>query len=582
MNFISRLSLRNMLTLPYVALMLALTSVIGGLMYHAGRDAVNTWSDQLLIETVERIKQAVNGHVAGSAAVLEVAFPQGLSAPVSVSSDFEALRTRFWLATSVHRDPNNYAYYGDRDGQFFGLMRLSESEGELRLRLSGEGPRTIQRFTGIKGALGTPAVEERVFEPRERPWFKAGESRSRSIWTSIYLDFRTLELVATRARRVDDPAGGFGGVVATDLSLRQIDTFLRGLALSTNGVALVVEQNGDLIGVSRGSHLTTGPDGQPKRLQAKDSPEPLVADTYRAVSHLLETSPAGTSRTAVFSLPDGERVQVGYSRLRDDSGLDWVVMVAVPRRDFLQGVEASFRTSVVLAGLAALCVVALGLWILATIANELRALAQAARRIGEGDFGSPPSTQRTDEIGQLARSFNDMQSRLLTDQLTGLSNRAAIVRRIEERIHQQRRREDARPFVLLFADFNDFKRINDEYGHDVGDQVLRELALRLRDGVRSNDLVARFAGDEFLVMIEAVNQRRDGERARDHLEEKLRLPLESLKGLADGPSAGASIGMAVYPDDGRDIDTLLKRADEDMYARKRLGRDGGGGGGGGV
>lgn len=567
--FSCRPSLRTLLTVPYVLLVLVLAVIIGALSYSAGRDAVNTWSDQLLVETVSRIEQAVDQHVAGSAAVLEAAFPRGVPAPGPVSDDLLALRTRFWLATSVHRDPNNYAYYGDREGRFFGLWRHSEHEGELRLRLQGSGPRSIYRFTGISGTPGNPVVEERIFEPRDRPWFAAGQNNVLHTWTSIYIDFKTSELVATRARRVTNAQGSFEGVVATDLSLRQVNHFLQELALSANGVAMVVENDGKLIGVSRGPNLSIGPGGNNARLNAADSNDAFVASTYRAVAGMITRTQRDAPRTQVFDGPDGKPVQVGYSRLRDDAGLDWIVMVAVPRRDFLHQVEASFRLAIALAALAAVCVALLGLWILNTVTRELRAMAVTARKVGDGDLETPIVSQRTDELGQLARSISDMQARLLTDQLTGLSNRTAVIRRIEERILQHRRRGDSRPFVVLFVDFNRFKQINDAYGHDVGDQVLRELAQRLRQGVRAMDIVARYAGDEFVILLDAVEQRREGDAVRQNLEARLCEPLASL-GRLDQPhvSAGAAIGMAVYPDDGLDVDTLIRKADADMYLRK--------------
>ncbi|MCZ3030515.1 GGDEF domain-containing protein, partial [Acinetobacter baumannii] len=86
---------------------------------------------------------------------------------------------------------------------------------------------------------------------------------------------------------------------------------------------------------------------------------------------------------------------------------------------------------------------------------------------------------------------------LLTDPLTGLCNRSAILRRIEDRILQQRRRGDRSPFAVLFIDFDHFKAINERFGHAVGDAVLQELGQRLQAGVAPGDLVARYASDEF-------------------------------------------------------------------------------------
>ena len=570
MKLLSRLPLRALLTLPYLVLVLGTAIVIGVLSYAAGRDTVDDLSGQLLTETVHRIEQAVEGHVSGSAAVLEVAFPKGIPAPESIAAELPALRERFWLATSVHRDPNNYAYYGDRDGRFIGLWRSSENDAELRLRAEGTGPRSLYHYSGIAGELGRPDVETRIFEPRERPWYKAGSAVTLQTWTSIYIDFKLQQLVATRARRVNDRAGEFKGVVATDLSLQQVTSFLQRLALSTNGLAMVMEKDGNLIGVSRGAHIRKQADGTNVRLNAADSSDPLVTATYAAVRGLADTAGDARPHTTVFTAPDGSAVQVGYARLTDDAGLDWVIMVAVPRKDFLHGILDNFRRTVLLAVIAAVFVTLTGMLVLATVTRELRRLAAAARRVGEGSVAPFAESQRKDELGDLAHSLADMQRRLLTDPLTGLANREAHIRRVEDRIVAQRRRGDPRPFGVLFVDINHFKKINDEFGHDIGDAVLRELGRRLAAAVHGDDLVARFAGDEFLVLLDAIERREDAEQVRVKIEQVLRQPLEVLTGSKTlEPALGAAVGVAVYPEDGQDVETLVRHADQQMYLRKR-------------
>ena len=571
MRLLSRLPLRALLTLPYVLLILGTAIVIGVLSYAAGRDAVDNLSGQLLTETVHRIEQAVERHVAGSGAVLEVAFPKGIPAPQSITDELPALRERFWLATSVHRDPNNYAYYGDRQGRFIGLWRSSESDAELRLRTTGTGPRDLYHYSGILGNLGAPQTEQRVFEPRDRPWYKAGAASTLQTWTSIYIDFKLQQLVATRARRVTDRNGAFEGVVATDLSLRQVTEFLQRLDLSPNAVAMVMEKDGNLIGVSRGAHMKALPDGTNVRLNAAQSTDRLVAATYAAVRGLADASADGLPHTTVFTGADGAPVQVGYARLTDDAGLDWLIMVAVPRTDFLHGIIDNFRRTVLLSAVAAIVVILTGTLVLATVTRELRRLASAARRVGEGSTVPMAESTRTDELGDLARSFSEMQKRLLTDPLTGLANREALIRNVEERIVQQRRRGDPRPIVLLFVDINNFKLVNDAYGHDVGDAVLQELARRLAGAVRANDIVARYAGDEFLVMLDSVDRREDAERVSETLAELMAHPLGMLPSDGTQPKLGAAIGYALYPEDGQDVDTLIRHADQQMYLRKRQG-----------
>lgn len=573
MKFLSRASLRQMLTLPYVLLVLLAAAVIGLLSYRAGSDAVDTLSDHVLNETVNRIAQAVDKHIAGSEAVLETAFPADVPAPASVREDLDNLRTRLWLATSIHRDANNYAYYGNRHGQFIGLWRFSETEAELRLRTDDRSPRSLYRYSRIRGELKDPVQEERVFDPRERPWYKAGQSAPTQTWTSIYIDFKTLQLVSTRARRVNNVAGEFEGVVATDVSMQQLTDFLKHLRLSANGFAFIVEPDGNLVATSRGPHLRKGPGENNTRLNAAASDDPLISATYKTVKMLTERGDAQTgTRTSYFTGPDGVTVQAGYARLRDKAGLDWIVAVAVPRNDFMQRVIDNVHRTVWMALAACGLIALVGFVVLNLIAKDLRSLARAAKAMGDGVVDSKIPVHRDDEIGELARSFAGMQQRLLTDRLTGIANREAVIRRMEDRILRHRRRGDNHPFAVLFIDLNGFKQINDRFGHDIGDRVLVEIGQRLTNNLRESDLAGRFGGDEFVVLLDEVDNRAAALTARGKLERALAEPLQSLLQTAPDAAtfaAGAAIGTALSPEDGQDVETLIKRADEDMYARKQ-------------
>ncbi|WP_374562590.1 diguanylate cyclase domain-containing protein [Ideonella sp.] len=560
------LSLRQLLTLPYVALVLGLAVVLGLLSYRTGRDAVDELSERLLAETVGRIGRAVDQQLEASSRVLDIAFPAGEPAPDEIEPVLSELRLRFWLATSVHRELNNYAYYGDEQGRFFGLWRDSSEAAELRLRLRGEGPRTLFRFEGPRGVLHDGLPEAKVFDPRQRPWYQAAKARPGDSWSPIYIDFRTQELVATRTRQVLGHDGQMRGVVATDVSLRQLSEFVQGLQPSAHGVAFVVEPNGDLIATSRGAHLQRDGEGAAKRLNALAADDALLATTYARVKALIDEAGEGaTTRSSRIDGPDGASVQVAYARLHDNAGLDWIIAVAVPRSDFLHRVTANLYQSVALALLAALSVVGVGWISLGVVSRDLRAIAVAARQIGEGHFDTPLSIDRHDEIGDLAQSFATMRHKLSTDRLTGLANREATIRRISDRIEQHRRDTDGQPFALLFLDVDGFKAVNDRYGHGAGDQVLRELANRMATAVREGDLVARWAGDEFLIVLDGVGHVELARRIADQLEARLSEPIDAARDA----QVGVSIGLALYPRDGDDVPSLIQQADADMYRRKR-------------
>jgi diguanylate cyclase (GGDEF)-like protein len=154
------------------------------------------------------------------------------------------------------------------------------------------------------------------------------------------------------------------------------------------------------------------------------------------------------------------------------------------------------------------------------------------------------------------------------DDLTGLPNRAAFMDDIA-RAAQQARVRGSR-FGLLFLDLDGFKEINDSLGHDAGDELLQEVATRVRRCLRQADRLARFGGDEFLVLIDPVRRRRDVETVTRKILKAVATPLK-LHGLM--ATVSASIGIAMYPDDGDDPQRLLKNADAAMYLAKENGRN---------
>ena len=573
----AKLSLRQVLTTPYVVLVVLLTLTLGTLSYLAGSQAVDAVSRSHLREVVGRIGQAVDRHVVGSGAVLEAAFPDGIAAPESLSTDLDELRTRFWIATSLHRDPNNYVYYGDRSGQFLGVYRHSEDDAELRFKEEADQPRAIFRYRGIGGYLDFAQREKRLFDPRERPWYQAGENSTAHTWTAVYIDFRTAELVATRARRVLDAQGAFAGVVATDVSLKNLNDFVGRLDISQNGLAFIIEPDGNLVASSATPNVKVLADGSHGRLSAAESGNALIERSYRAIYEAIAAMGGVLSEPVARTLetPSGEQVYVAFDRIKDDAGLEWITAVAVPRSDFMRGVSDNLIAVGVAGLIAAGLALVIGMRVLGWVASDLRRLAEAARRLGEGHPAGQIGIERHDEIGELARSFERMEYRLRTDLLTGLANRAAFSRELERRVRRKSsagRKGDG--FAVLFVDLNRFKQVNDALGHDVGDKVLTEVAERILGKVRSADLVARYAGDEFVVLLDSIDQPDEAMRVRSGIETALAEPYriddnETLRRVG----FGGAVGMAIYPRDGDNADALVKHADQEMYQRKFASRE---------
>ncbi|WP_275100303.1 GGDEF domain-containing response regulator [Sedimenticola hydrogenitrophicus] len=153
------------------------------------------------------------------------------------------------------------------------------------------------------------------------------------------------------------------------------------------------------------------------------------------------------------------------------------------------------------------------------------------------------------------------------DSLTDLPNRVLLEDRLNLLIAQAGRRNEK--VILMFLDLDQFKIVNDSLGHHVGDELLREVALRLKDCLRNEDTVARFGGDEFILCLpihdcdEEINL--IARKVFDSLREPFSVDEYNLH-------VGSSIGVAIFPDDGIDADTLMRNADTAMYHAKRSGR----------
>ncbi len=155
------------------------------------------------------------------------------------------------------------------------------------------------------------------------------------------------------------------------------------------------------------------------------------------------------------------------------------------------------------------------------------------------------------------------------DALTGLLNRLSFEERVRHAIAQAARYK--RRLAVLSVDLDRFKLVNDTLGHAAGDELLKQLAARLVECLRETDIVARWGGDEFVIGLMEIGDRRDVGAVAEKLLDALRTPFDVSGHLS---TVSASIGVSVFPDDGRDLDALVRHADTAMYRAKQAGRNG--------
>jgi len=433
------------------------------------------------------------------------------------------------------------------------------------------------------------------YDPRERPWYRLATGETgRTRWTAPYIFYTTREPGITASRGWRDEAGQLWAV-GFDLRLKEIGAAVQGLRGVADMVIAITDAEGHLLSeAADGVNALPLPTDDVSRL-------PKIGIAGHALlrqAASLRDAPDRLSTPWAVLWHEGRRwlwtvqpLALGEQRL--------ALWLAAPWAEFLPPAQRWIG----LLGIGVMLILSMG-WMVAAywsrqLAEPIEYLADAVDRMAHLAFDKAIRTQwRTAELHRLARAANHLRRRLvvytgrlrqreaelarevsalraaeqrllyvgLHDALTDLPNRRLLLEHLQHALARVSR--NGACVALLFVDLDQFKEVNDTQGHESGDEVLREVARRLRATVRSGDVVARLGGDEFVVLIEEIHSDLIAVRA-DELLRVLREPIEigGHRWLLD-----ASIGIACGPRDGTDPSTLLRHADEAMYQAKRAGR----------
>ena len=317
-------------------------------------------------------------------------------------------------------------------------------------------------------------------------------------------------------------------------------------------------------------------------------PDVLLQDQIPALASLL----SGQTSSLLAALPDKynqpSRVAT-FTRLligHGDSQTPLILGLAIPEEHILLASrELDQRMIRIVLGLGLLSLL-LSLWLANALLRPLNQIGQAVSQFTDNLKLLPLPTRRGDELGKLARELDDMQKKILAqlselsenhiqmqrmahnDALTGLPNRRLFFDRLEHAVAKARR--TGKQIGLLYVDIDEFKEINDTYGHAVGDEALRIVARLLSSVTRAADTVARLGGDEFIILLEDM----EDHAVLLNIAKKLRAHLQNRM-LINGHELlmTASLGLSIFPLHGEDADALVQSADNAMYGAKREGRN---------
>ncbi|MCT7954487.1 cyclic nucleotide-binding domain-containing protein [Laspinema palackyanum] len=429
-------SIRKVLPALIVFPIFVAVGVTGWLSFRSGQQSVEMLVRKLSEEVSDRIESEVAIYMKNPQVFNELTLAAIRSGNLDVQN-LRQLERYLWYQT-VWDNSISSSFYGNEAGEFIEINLTEDGNRVLRVREQEAGPiRKTYQLDEQGNRLGEISIGE--YDPRQRPWYQKAKATGEMSWSPIYpFAFQESVLGITAVAPVYESGGTLQGVLGIDISLNQLSDFLNSLEISPAGAAFIVERSGAIVASSvvdnrlvEGENRSTEEPGNSNRILAIESANPTIQGTARELlARFNRLDTIQTPQNFKFSL-DGKMQLVALTPVQDGRGLDWLVVAIVPESDFMGYIYENTRNTLALSLVGLVGATLLGIAIARWLIQPLLRLSATAQDIELGKFDPNSLTDvlnRSDEVGQLARIFQDMANKIYAreqgfkDQLSLLQN----------------------------------------------------------------------------------------------------------------------------------------------------------------
>jgi adenylate cyclase len=446
-RLLGHLPLQLIFIIPFILQIVLIVGITGYISFRNGQQAVDTLVHALQEETSQRIEEELTGHLETPHLVNKLQAHALRSGQLDLSQPAE-LTPYFWQYLQLFPELNA-TFLGTAVGEMVGARRLTD---RLEVMLASE--QTEQRLAyylptkdGGIGAWQSGLPD--AYDPRQRSWYGTAVDAQAPRWSNIYLDFETGKPVITAGEPVYDENGQLIGVLGSAFQFEQFSHFLQELEIGQTGQTFIIDHDGLLISSSTLSPITQETDGQLSRLPAAASADPVIS----TIAQFLAVNYGGwanVDENLNLVVPiNGEPHYVRITPIHDEFGLDWLLTIVIPSRDFTQEIEANRQLTLFSIVVSLVGAIFIGVVTTQWVTHPLLSLRDAAEDFSAGNWQRRMNkyTDRHDELGLVARTFNQMADALESSFATLQQSQA----RYESIFHNV-------PIMLLEADYTECQR----------------------------------------------------------------------------------------------------------------------------
>jgi len=517
---VTPIPLRWLIIIPFVLL----TLVSGVVMYFFSTITIsniaNDVGEQYIKEVENHINDRVEDFIAPLCHIVEINRDAFTNKP-ELLKNLTPLATRFY-EQGIPYEHITFISVATADGRYLASARdpIGKTQHNIAANFINK-PFTMEGFEHDPINYIGPKIETDptfTYDPRGRPFYQNAESAKAMVWSEIHPYYGQPTLGMGLSVPIYDKKGNILGVTATSVALIELDDYLESLELVNNAYVFLAEENGALIATSDRDALYGKKDGVVTRANLNNHSKSL----FQVASQNLKE---GSYHLNI----EGENYLYHVSPIPFKYGKTWLIGILIPS-SYHEGVLTKYtQTTIFITLILFTCIAIIGSTLAWYIGKPIQRLNQAANdnKI-ESILSLPQPISRIKEINSLSQGLHSMAANLLdilqnleqkvsertsylqnentnllenslTDELTTLYNRRGFNQIFEEALALAKEEKHSLTFVM--GDIDYFKKINDKFGHTVGDEALVSVAMNIKKHMRANqDIVARYGGEEFVLV----------------------------------------------------------------------------------